>query len=193
MSRETAGITILILIMGLATGCGSPRPAPPPAEEPAISGDEDAGGVRIEGGRVVNQDAAYSFDLPQGWSMSDDVSETRMVVIEKDGSDAAFAVFVKPATADLDGELEQLRATLVDSPSQYEVLEVSRRTIDGLPAASLLTAHVMNEGPRLTQNYVLVRGDVTYVLGCEMADDEAGEIAPIVERIVASFRLAPVG
>lgn len=142
--------------------------------------------------RFVNRDAAYSLDLPAEWAVKESTEPT-LVIIERRGTDAAFAILVKPTTEDVAAEVERLKGVLVNSPAQYEVLEEKQRTIAGRPAAELVTANVIGDKSRITHNFVIVEGTTAYVLGCEMARSEREKIEPEVERIIDSLKLGQAG
>lgn len=162
--------------------------------EPDPSQATLAAGLEIADGRLTNREARYSFDIPEGWEVTQTSTPMLLIVRRNDGQ-STLTILTRPSPQDLDAELAQLERALVEGPGRCTVLEKSTATLGGRPVARLVTASHIIEPPLIGRHHVVVDGALAYVFGQESTGGgaEPGE-DPDMVRLLESLRFeAPRG
>jgi hypothetical protein len=129
---------------------------------------------------MVNDVAGYSIELGESWKVRQGTSEG-ILVVDREGTDAALAILAKQSVGDLASEYQSLREALLAERTGYRLLGEEQVELGRVPARLLVTENTIDGQRRVTHNWIAVANDTAYVIGLEVPRERE-------EQLVAESR-----
>ncbi len=162
------------LLLGLSAAAGQGAPV--------------GGTPVVEKGRLVNQDAQYSFALPVGWNLRDGATSEKAIVVHA-GSQASFLVARKAeASDDLETEFKGLKLSLPFVGGRWTKLSEGWRKVGGKRAGQVEARRTYPKAEPLKQwDLVVVYRGRAYLLEGEVPESQVDARWTDLVSIVDSF------
>ena len=162
------------LLLGLSAAAGQGAPA--------------GGAPVIEKGRLVNQDARYSFALPFGWTLRDGATSEKALVVHAGSQASFFAARKTDASDDVETEFKGLKLSLPFVGGRWTKLSEGWRKVGGKRAGQVEARRTYPNAEPLRQwDLVVVYRGSTYLLEGEVPESQVDARWTDLVSIVDSF------
>lgn len=171
-----AGVVVALVWLVLLVPACAPGEEPDAGKEAPPESSAAPPSTEPEAGRrFVNDAAGYSLEVAPPWKQREGMG-AGLVILDRQGSDAALAIVAKEAQGDLAGEYEELRSSLISERTGYRAVEESEVEIAGEPARLLVSENAIGTNERVTYNWVVVANGTSYVMGMEVPRERRDEL-----------------